>query len=78
MKAIEDGAVSGWHGLKIEPPSDRGKYVELKCLEAQYKVSERMRKWLENRGKTLTILEKSQITLGSGKEIIKHSSLHSD
>ena len=54
-------------GLKVETPSDRGKYVELTCLEAHSKMRERMRKLLENRGKTLTILENSQTTLGSGK-----------
>ena len=33
-----------------------------------------MRKWLENQGKTLTIPEKNQITVGSGKQIVMHSS----
>ena len=37
VTATEEGEVSGRHGLKVEPPSDRRKYVELKCLEAHSK-----------------------------------------
>ena len=35
-------------------------FLKFLCLEAHSKMIERMRKWLENRGKTLTILEKTK------------------
>ena len=33
-----------------------------------------MRKWLENQGQTLSLLDKNQIIFGSGKKIVQHSS----
>ena len=44
------------------------KYVELKSLEVHSKMIEMTRKWFENLGKTLTIVEIYQTTLGRGNK----------